>query len=323
MTGSVEVTGGVDTHKDTHTAAVVDAAGRVLGTASSPTTAAGYARAAGLAALASASWSRSGSRAPGPTAPGWPGTCRRRVSSWSRSTGPDRKTRRWQGKSDPVDAEAAARAALAGRRYRRAEGPRRRGSRRCARCGSPAAARWPPAPTRQRQMKSLIVTAPDPLRAQLRGLSDAQAGRPLRRPPPRPRPPRPTRAPPPCSRCARWPAATSTCPPRSTELDALIAPLVTAINPALLDAWPASAPTSPGNCWSPPGTTPTGCAPRRRSPCSAAPRRSPPPPGAPTATGSTAAATAKPTPRSTASCCAGCAGTPAPAPTPTAAPPKA
>ena len=28
---------------------------------------------------------------------------------------PDRKTRRWQGKSDPVDAEAAARAAQAGR----------------------------------------------------------------------------------------------------------------------------------------------------------------------------------------------------------------
>ncbi len=40
----VEVTGGVDTHADTHTAAVVDSAGRVLGTAEFPTTAAGYRR---------------------------------------------------------------------------------------------------------------------------------------------------------------------------------------------------------------------------------------------------------------------------------------
>ena len=38
---------------------------------------------------------------------------------------PDRKTRRWQGKSDPVDAEAAARAALAGRAHRPPQAPRR------------------------------------------------------------------------------------------------------------------------------------------------------------------------------------------------------
>jgi transposase len=38
----VLVTGGVDTHKDTHTAAAVDGAGRVLGTAQFPATHAGY-----------------------------------------------------------------------------------------------------------------------------------------------------------------------------------------------------------------------------------------------------------------------------------------
>src|SRR6186997_1067665 len=39
----IEVTGGVDTHQDTHTAAVIDPVGRVLGTEQFPTTPAGYA----------------------------------------------------------------------------------------------------------------------------------------------------------------------------------------------------------------------------------------------------------------------------------------
>jgi len=38
----VHVTGGVDTHKDTHVAAALDQLGRTLGTESFPTTAAGY-----------------------------------------------------------------------------------------------------------------------------------------------------------------------------------------------------------------------------------------------------------------------------------------
>jgi hypothetical protein len=37
-----EVTGGVDTHQDTHTAAVIDLVGRVLGTQQFPATTAGY-----------------------------------------------------------------------------------------------------------------------------------------------------------------------------------------------------------------------------------------------------------------------------------------
>ena len=39
----LEVFGGVDTHKDTHTAAAVDTAGRMLGHRQFPATAAGYA----------------------------------------------------------------------------------------------------------------------------------------------------------------------------------------------------------------------------------------------------------------------------------------
>ena len=38
------VTGGVDTHKDTHVAAALDQLGRVLGTESFPANAAGYGR---------------------------------------------------------------------------------------------------------------------------------------------------------------------------------------------------------------------------------------------------------------------------------------
>ena len=38
----VRVTGGVDTHKDTHVAAALDQLGRVLGTEAFPATAAGY-----------------------------------------------------------------------------------------------------------------------------------------------------------------------------------------------------------------------------------------------------------------------------------------
>jgi len=41
-TPATEVVGGVDTHKDTHTAAVVDIAGRVLGSAQFAADAAGY-----------------------------------------------------------------------------------------------------------------------------------------------------------------------------------------------------------------------------------------------------------------------------------------
>ncbi|MEV4517888.1 transposase [Dactylosporangium sp. NPDC049525] len=85
----------------------------------------------------------------------------------------NRKTRRFQGKSDPIDAIAAAKAALTGARngtskHRdgRAEALR---NLRIAR-GSAVEQR---ADT-QRQIKTLIVTAPDELRAQLRGLTVKQ-----------------------------------------------------------------------------------------------------------------------------------------------------
>ena len=62
----------------------------------------------------SAGWSRSGWRAPAPTAPAWPATWPAQGVAVVEVDRPDRKTRRRQGKSDPIDAIAAARAALSG-----------------------------------------------------------------------------------------------------------------------------------------------------------------------------------------------------------------
>ena len=51
-TDTRRVFGGVDTHKDVHVAAALDELGRLLGTGSFPTTAAGYRQLLALAALA-------------------------------------------------------------------------------------------------------------------------------------------------------------------------------------------------------------------------------------------------------------------------------
>jgi transposase len=107
------ITGGVDTHSRTHHAAAVDQVGRVLGDHEFPTTAAGY-----QALLA---WLRSFGRV---VKVGVEGTgsygagLARHLSAHGielvEVDRPDRKTRRAQGKSDPIDAVAAARAALSG-----------------------------------------------------------------------------------------------------------------------------------------------------------------------------------------------------------------
>jgi transposase len=167
----VEVTGGVDTHKDTHTAAAVDAAGRMLGNAQFPATAAGYAALlawlTGFGRLVLVGVEGTGAYGAG-------------LARFLREHGirlvevdrPDRKTRRWQGKSDPVDAEAAARAALAAH----ATGtPKQRDGRvealRALRVARRSAVRQ--RADVQRQMHTLVVTAPEPVRARLRGLRAA------------------------------------------------------------------------------------------------------------------------------------------------------
>jgi transposase len=227
----VLVTGGVDTHKDTHTAAAVDAAGRMLGSAQFPATPAGY------AALL-----------------GWLGSHGQLVLVGVEGTGvygaglarflhthgvpvvevdrPDRKTRRWQGKSDPVDAEAAARAALAAKatgtpkhRTGQVEALRNlRVARRCAVCHRADI---------QRRLHALVITAPEPLRGRLHPLPAAKlvaACAALRPDPARAGEPD-TAAKLALRQLARRHQQLTT---EITKLDALIGPLVAAINPTLL-----------------------------------------------------------------------------------------
>lgn len=172
------VVGGVDTHKDTHTVAAVDGAGRVLGTAQFPATAAGYrqllawlqghARSAGAGALRLVGVEGTGAYGAGLTrylqGEGVP------VVEVDR---PDRKTRRFAGKSDPIDATAAALAALSGRQ----DGTPK------DRTGIVESIRVLRIPRRaavahraetMRQIKTVIVSAPEAVRAAVAGLRDRQ-----------------------------------------------------------------------------------------------------------------------------------------------------
>lgn len=109
------VVGGVDTHKDLHVAAVVDAQDRVLGSRSFPTTRQGYRQ--------MLAWMRSfghlqriGVEATGTYGAG--------LLRFMQSTGvevlevttPDKHDRRKRGKNDDLDAQNAAHAAFAGKR---------------------------------------------------------------------------------------------------------------------------------------------------------------------------------------------------------------
>ncbi|GAA1576889.1 IS110 family transposase [Dactylosporangium maewongense] len=171
-TAAFDVAGGVDTHLDTHTAAVIDPVGRVLGTEQFPATAAGY-----TALLA---WMRGfgrlgrvGVEGTGAYGAGLARRLRGEQVEVIEVNRPNRKTRRFQGKSDPIDAIAAAKAALAGDRtgipkHRDGRVEALRNLRIARRSAVEQRA------DTQRQIKTLIVTAPDELRAQLGGLTVKQ-----------------------------------------------------------------------------------------------------------------------------------------------------
>lgn len=165
-----EITGGVDTHKDTHTAAVIDSAGRELGWRQFPTTPVGY-----RALLA---WLRSfgtlvlvGIEGTGVYGAGLARLLADQNVESVEIDRPDRKARRWQGKSDPVDAYAAARAALTGRRT----GIPKQRDGHVEALRSLRVARRSAVQHRAdllRRIKALVITAPDELRTALRYLSD-------------------------------------------------------------------------------------------------------------------------------------------------------
>src|SRR5919204_4219086 len=107
------VTVGVDTHKDLHVAAARDQLGRRLGTTTAPATGAGYAElltwARGLGEPVA--WGVEGTGSYGAGLARFLVAHGQRVVEVNR---PDRQLRRRRGKSDPVDADAAARTVQAG-----------------------------------------------------------------------------------------------------------------------------------------------------------------------------------------------------------------
>jgi transposase len=107
------IIGGVDTHKDTHTAAALDLTGRALGNATFAASAAGYAAMLGwLQTFGPVE--RVGIEGTGSYGAGLARHLRDQHVSVVEVNRPNRQTRRRHGKSDPADAEAAARATLSG-----------------------------------------------------------------------------------------------------------------------------------------------------------------------------------------------------------------
>lgn len=167
-----DVTVGVDTHMDTHVAAVVDGLGRMLGSAGFATSPAGNA--------ALIRWAEQHGTI-GQVGVEGTGSYGAQLTRDLQQAGhrvievdrPDRKARRARGKDDHLDAEAAARAVLSGRasttpktRDGQIEAIRAlRVARRSSVSGRTAA---------MNQLKALLLTAPADLREQLRALTSTQ-----------------------------------------------------------------------------------------------------------------------------------------------------
>ena len=168
----LDVFGGVDTHGRTHHAAAIDGAGRLLGDAEFTATAAGFAALlawlTGLGRVVKVGVEGTGTYGAG-------------LARYLAAEGvavvevdrPDRRTRRRQGKSDPIDAIAAARAVLAGTatgapktRTGPVEAIR---ALRVARRGAVKART-----AALNQLHGLLTSAPEPLRADLATLHAAE-----------------------------------------------------------------------------------------------------------------------------------------------------
>jgi transposase len=163
------VTIGVDTHKHTHVAAGRDQLGRRLGITMAPATAAGYAQllawAQGLGEPVA--WGVEGTGSYGAGLARFLAGHGQQVVEVNR---PDRQLRRRRGKSDPVDADAAARAVQAGEAT---SIPKAQDGRvemlRALRVARQSAVK---ARTQAiNALKGLLVTAPTELREQLEGLT--------------------------------------------------------------------------------------------------------------------------------------------------------
>ena len=163
------VTVGVDSHKELHVAVAVDQLGRRLGSCTVATTRRGFGQLERWAQRLGVV-QRFGIEGTGSYAAGLARWLAARGHQVVEVTRPNRQTRRRQGKSDPIDAEAAARSALAGHGLVWPKGAD--GTVEMLRVLRMARRSAVKARTQSvQQLDSLVVTAPDQLRAKLRRLS--------------------------------------------------------------------------------------------------------------------------------------------------------
>ena len=289
------VTGGVDTHLDVHVAAALDPLGALLGTERFDTDPAGY-KALLTWLEGFGSLTKVGVEGTGSYGAGLAWFLRRADIEVIEVDRPNRAERRRSGKSDPLDAVEAARAALGGRA--RSISKSKDGAIEAIRVLVVAKRSTRGARIKAlTQMRHLVITAPDQLRCRLRGLSvialvnEAARLRPSRSGDAVMAAPRP--------RCARWPAGSKGSRTSSPSWPAHRGDRGLAA-PELLARFGVG-PTPRPPCWSVPATTPSACTQRQRGPtCAGSPpsrrRRARAP-----VTASIAAETATPTPRSGAS----------------------
>jgi transposase len=311
------VTVGVGTHLDVHVAHAKDALGRRLATISSPTTPAGYrdllAWARGLGEVDA--WGVEGTGCYGAALARFLVAHGQVVLEVNR---PDRSARRRRGKSDPLDAEAAARAVQAGE----VTATPKAGDATVEMIRSLRVARATAVKARTQAinaLKALLVTAPAALREQLRGRSAATLVREAAglRPGPLDDP------------TAAAKLALRTLARRHRALSAEIATLNTKLDRLVARAAPGLVarfgvgPHSAGALLVAAGDNPSGSAATPASQCCAGPRRSRRPPARSPGTGPDRVVTAKPTRRCTGSWSCGCAGTSRPRTTWRAGSPRA
>jgi transposase len=165
----VEVVIGVDTHKDTHTAAVLDArTGGVLTRATVNADPDGYAELTALAEQHSGlrAWAMEGTGGYGA------GLARHLTEAGElviELDRPKRPARRAGAKSDPIDAERAARDALARTQFAQPKAGAERAALQMRLTARRAAVEA--ATAAQRQLLALVITAPEVVRARFRGQS--------------------------------------------------------------------------------------------------------------------------------------------------------
>ena len=172
MNTMTEIVGGVDTHTDTHVAAVLTTQGAVLETASFPTTASGHAN--------MLAWFVTfgnpvvvGVEGTGSYGKGLTGYLTDHDINVIEVGRVNRQSRRRHGKTDTKDAVAAARAVLSGEASavpRDTDGPIE--SLRVLRIARSSAVKNRASVTNR--IKSVIVTAPESIRAQLRDLTSVR-----------------------------------------------------------------------------------------------------------------------------------------------------